>query len=542
MIFPMMAVLFKIECNWRGQGAVFRDAHATAFASGAEMADVGGALRRWDVREVRFRFVAEAVLASWSGVFTLRAMKTFPTFSLFAIALALFRISAHAQNLAPNPSVLRTEGIQSDFPALALDAKGQPWIAYVGWDGTQDTLRIAQQTGGALAQALMIGKPGIIHQPALATDGSGALVVVWSQVNGKDVMDLHAQRVRDGKPEGDIITLAASANGGNAFAKAATDRAGRVWVAWQGMRGGLGRIFCRVFDPAKGAWSKEVQVTGEPGGDWEPCVAFDGNDGAWICYDSSRGNEFNIYANHVAPDGTVGETKTIIHTPRYEGRVSAIGAADGKGIWVACERGRMKWGLDIRAHGHTDGLNGQKNMVLAFWDPASGKVEEAPDIEMLLEELPAPPPIARRTNAPPNAKAKAKQDEKNEAKPDGSKLDEAVKAANKTKAAQLAGSVDRLRPHVRTVVLEELAELGDHLFFLGRFQGFSVRPGEPHQFLLNEFRVRGAFGNQPEFAGRGVDLRVGRHRRFRPPHRIPHHRTDGEGDERQRPQEQAAQD
>lgn len=366
---------------------------------------------------------------------TLPGMRTPVSFARLITAIALLQAAA-AADLTPNPLILRTEGIQSDFPALALDAKGVPWIAYVAWDGKQDTLRVAKQNGGALTDALTLGQPGIIHQPALATDGSGALIVVWSQVNGKDIMDLKAQRVRDGKADGEIITLAASDKGGNAFARAATDRAGRVWVAWQGMRGGLGDVFCRVFDPAKNAWSQEVQVTKDPGGDWEPCVAFDDKDGAWICYDSSRGNEFNIYATRVAPDGTVGETKTVIATPRYEGRVSAIGTADGKGIWLACERGRMKWGLDIRAHGHTDGLNAQKNMVLAYWDIASGKVEEAPEIEMLLEELPGPPPLARRTNAPPNAKAKAEPDAKPETKPDG--LDAAVKAANQQKAAQLA--------------------------------------------------------------------------------------------------------
>ena len=104
----------------------------------------------------------------------------------------------------------------------------------------------------------------------------------------------------------------------------------------------------------------------------------------------------------------------------------------------------MKWGLDIRAHGHTDGLNGQKNMVLAYWDIASGKVEEAPEIEMLLEELPGPQPLARRTNAPAGAKGKAKPEGKDDAKPETSKLDEAVKAANKQKVAQLgAGSCDQ---------------------------------------------------------------------------------------------------
>ena len=322
--------------------------------------------------------------------------------SLLVVSCAL------AQDLLPSPLKLREEGVQSDFPALALDGNNQPWVAYVAWDGRQDTLRIATMKDNALAQVRTLGKPGIIHQPALAADGSGALMVVWSQTNDKDIMDLHAQRLRDGRPEGEAIMLAASDKGGNAFAKAATDHAGRVWVAWQGMRGGLSDVFCRVFDPRTKEWSKEIQVTTDPAGDWEPCIAFDDKDGAWIIYDSSRGNEFNVYATRVAIDGAVGETKSVIHTDRYEGRTSAVGSVDGKGIWVTCERGRMLWGMDVRAHGHQDGMNAQKEMVLAYWDLASGKVEEAPSIEAWLEELPGPPPMAPRGNAKGKANPKAK--------------------------------------------------------------------------------------------------------------------------------------
>ena len=329
-------------------------------------------------------------------------LKTFAFLCLAAVA--------SAQELLPSPLKLREEGVQSDFPTLTLDSHGVPWVAYVAWDSNQDTLRVATVKDNALTSVKVIGKPGIIHQPALAADGSGGMILVWSQVTGNDLMDLHAVRLRDGKVEGEIITLAASEKGGNVFSKAATDRAGRVWVAWQGMRGGLSDVFCRVFDPARNEWSKEVQVTTDSAGDWEPCIAFDDKDGAWVIYDSSRGNEFNVYANRVSLDGTVGETKTIIKTERYEGRTSAVGSADGKSIWVTCERGRMLWGLDVRAHGHQDGLNAQKELVLARWDLATGKVEEAASIQTLLEDLPGPnaTPAAPRSNAKGVNKAKAK--------------------------------------------------------------------------------------------------------------------------------------
>ena len=196
----------------------------------------------------------------------------------------------------------------------------------------------------------------------------------------------------DGKPEGDVTTLASSDKGGNGLAKAATDRAGRVWVVWQSMRGALADVFCRVFDPAKNAWTSEVQVTTDPAGDWEPCVVFDKGDGAWAIYDSSRGNEFNIYATHVDLDGKVGETKTLIHSDRYEARASAMATPDGKGVWLACERVPIKNGTcRSGAHAGQFGLNGRRNSVLAYWNLETGAVEEMPSIDPLLVPLPGPP-------------------------------------------------------------------------------------------------------------------------------------------------------
>jgi len=320
-----------------------------------------------------------------------------------------------AQNLLTQTHALRQEGRQSDFPSLCLDAGGTPQVAFIQWDGRQDTLHLAQLKDGALSGVLTLGQPGIIHQPALAADGSGTLHAVWSQVNDKDVMELRTARIREGRLQGEITTLASSPNGGNAFAKAATDSAGHVWVVWQSMRGTLGDIFCRVYDVKKSAWSEEIQVTKEPSGEWEPCVAFDGKGGAWICHDSSRGNEFNIYATHLGADLKVGETKQLIATSRYEGRVNAITAQDGKGVWLACERGNEQWGLDMRAHGGQVGLNGRRDLVIAYWDLASGKVEELPGPDELLKALPVPKgPAGANANAPRanNPKAKAKAEER----------------------------------------------------------------------------------------------------------------------------------
>lgn len=340
--------------------------------------------------------------------------------------LVLCGLVIQQADVTSSTQALRRDGVQSDFPALAVDAQSTPWVAYVEWDGKQDSLRLAKRSDDGLAPALTLGTPGIIHQPTIARAGDGSLVVVWSQVNEQNLMDLKTQRVRDGKLLGHVETLAASATGGNAFARAATDRAGRVWVVWQAMRGRLGDIYCRYFD-AKDGWSKEVRITTDDAGEWEPSVAFDNKDGAWVIYDSSRGNEFNVYANRVSLSGEVGATKSLIATDRYEGRVSVIGSKDGSGIWIACERGNQQWGLDMRAHGGQQGLNGRKDSVFAYWDLTTGKVEELPSVDSLLLDLPGPPQPAtpaRGNNANARAKAAAREKVQNEDSKDDDKREE----------------------------------------------------------------------------------------------------------------------
>jgi len=349
-------------------------------------------------------------------------------------------VSSYAQELLPKPAVLQPEGKWSDFPTLCTAADGTPHVAYVQWDGKADTLHVAKLSKGALSDVLTVGQPGIIHQPALTTDGNGTLHLVWSQVNAQDLMELKKAQIREGKLSGEITTLASSPNGGNAFAKAATSPTGDVWVVWQGMRGMLGDVFGRVFDAKKKAWSAEIVVADDAGGDWEPCVAFDGQEGAWVLYDSSLGNEFNLYAVRIGADLKAGKPKTLIATERYEGRVSAIGAKDGKGLWITCERGNQQWGLDMRAHGHPQGLNGRKDTVFAYFDIASGKVEELPSPDGLFADLPGPQsmqPAAPRANNP-KAKAKAEAKAKNQAATP--KADEQAKAkAAKDKEVGRAG-------------------------------------------------------------------------------------------------------
>ncbi|MBI5775535.1 MAG: hypothetical protein HZA89_17580 [Verrucomicrobia bacterium] len=279
----------------------------------------------------------------------------------------------------PSPVKQRWEltdaNLHRDFPAMALDAKGSAWIAFIEHDGKADVLKLARKTPGGIETVATLSEPGVVHQPAVTVGADGAVWNFWGQVDARNVVTLRARRFAGGKL--DVATTLAESAGSDTFADAGTDHAGRVWVAWQSLRRGQGDIFTRWLDPESGKWSKEITVSKPDGGNWEPRLAFDGKDGAWIAFDSSRGGEFNLYLAHVGLDGRVKE-QPLTTSPEYEARASIATAKDGKGFWIAAERGRRQWGMELRGHLGETGLNGEKRFLLGHFDIASGKFTEMP--------------------------------------------------------------------------------------------------------------------------------------------------------------------
>jgi hypothetical protein len=268
---------------------------------------------------------------------------------------------------------LADEPLHRDFPAMALDGRGTPWIAFIEHDGRADMLKLARQSANGLEIVAAISTPGVVHQPALAVADDGAVWCFWGQVDERDVVTLRARRFAGGHLDPEI-TLAKS-DASDTFADAGTDPAGRVWVVWQSLRRGQGDIFARWLDPKSGRWSRELAVSQPAGGNWEPRVAFTGPEGAWVVFDSSRGGEFNLYLARVGLDGTVKEHR-LTSSPEYEARASIAAAQDGQSLWIAAERGRRQWGRELRGHAGDTGLNGQKRLLLGRFDIRTGQFSE----------------------------------------------------------------------------------------------------------------------------------------------------------------------
>lgn len=271
---------------------------------------------------------------------------------------------------------LRHESRHRDFPVICRDREGTVWVSWIEHDPLlrADTVWLGRREGDTLVPVAPMSALGVVHQPAVAVDGEGTVWCVWGAVGHGEVMHLYARPWRNEKA-GEPVTLASS-DASDSFADAGSDARGRVWVTWQSLRAGEGDVHARHYDPSTGEWSPEIAVATEAGGDWEPRVSFlPGDDAAWILYDSSRGNEFNLYLARTTAAGEV-TTSTIGASPAYEARGSLAPTSDGTGFWIAAERGRARWGLDIRGHDNASGLNAAKRILFGRFDCATGRFTE----------------------------------------------------------------------------------------------------------------------------------------------------------------------
>ncbi len=75
---------------------------------------------------------------------------------------------------------LDSPDLQEDFPAACLAGDGTVVVAYIEYDGTADTVRLARWTDEGFIKSPAVSSPGDVWQPAVACDGRGTVWCIWS--------------------------------------------------------------------------------------------------------------------------------------------------------------------------------------------------------------------------------------------------------------------------------------------------------------------------------------------------------------------------
>jgi len=278
--------------------------------------------------------------------------------------VALDRVPANTQ-LTCTPD-------EEDYPAAAVGANGEIWLAYLQFrhnpdhnklrapltEPVKDFAPYSAPTGGdqvfvkryANGQwsdpMAVTAAGGDLYRPAIAIDGKGRPWVFWSdnrEQNGK--FELRARVLENGTPQAE--TVVSNGAGTDVFAVATTDAQGRVWVAWQGWRNGKAAIF--AANQQGDTFSAPQSVSNSSANEWNPAIAADSRGRVTVAWDSYRNGSYDVYARTTTASGEWGPETPIAATARYEAYPSIAYDSQGR-LWIAYEEGTEGWGKDWGAH------------------------------------------------------------------------------------------------------------------------------------------------------------------------------------------------
>lgn len=268
---------------------------------------------------------------------------------------------------------LTTQRDDDDFPALAVASDGTAAVAWVAftpgidrderarrWEKSPgdfsplakppgaDRLWLRLQRNNTWSEPLAITPAGRdIYKCAVAFDGRGTAWVFWSENTSWPAkplanFELFAASVTDGKVSAPLKLTDHA--GTDLSPVAATDSAGRIWVAWQGARDNTFRILER-HQTASGQWSTERTVSTQAGNCWSPAIAAAKDGRVAIAWDTYDKGDYDLWVRELSADGAPGAARPVANTTDYEARPALTYDREAR-LWIAWEQSGPTWGKD----------------------------------------------------------------------------------------------------------------------------------------------------------------------------------------------------
>jgi hypothetical protein len=187
---------------------------------------------------------------------------------------------------------------QNDFPAAAAGPGWDIWTVWSSYSGLRDEIHVRRFAGAMWYTTFRIpGVSGDVSYPQVAIDKRGKPWFVWSQQveyatapTRRSNWDLYAASLDGDRWQAPIRLTEDPLPDSNH--RLIADRAGKLWLVWQGFRNGQSDIFLRLCE--NGQWSAPVAVTSDPGNDWAPDIAVDAAGNATVGWDTYRNGNYDI--------------------------------------------------------------------------------------------------------------------------------------------------------------------------------------------------------------------------------------------------------
>jgi hypothetical protein len=246
-----------------------------------------------------------------------------------------------------------TPGLDRDERARRLE-KEPGDFSYLAKQPGGDRVWVREQRGGKWSEPIAVTSGGAdIYKCAIAYDGKGTTWVFWSentswQKNAMSNFEIFAASISSGKAS--APTKLTDSPGNDVSPVAATDSAGRVWVAWQGARDNVFRVLER-HQTASGSWTAESRVSTQTRNCWVPAIASAADGRVAIAWDTYEKGDYDVWVREFAADGKAMEARPVANSADYEARPSIAYDKEAR-LWIAWERSGPTWGKNWGALDH----------------------------------------------------------------------------------------------------------------------------------------------------------------------------------------------
>jgi Protein of unknown function (DUF3604) len=213
-----------------------------------------------------------------------------------------------------------------------------------------DQLWLCQVKGGEPMAVTPAGRD--IYKSAVAVDGAGRVWVAWAEntaykafpQNPPPSFDIFVRAFDPKAKKFDEPVKLSDSPESDVWPVAAADSAGRVWIAWQGARQNVFRIFERHQTDA--GWSAARQVSVQTRNCWAPAIAATKGKVA-IAWDTYEKGDYDVWVREFS-GSEPGEARPVANSPDYEARPALTYDPQGA-LWIAWEQSGPTWGKDFGA-------------------------------------------------------------------------------------------------------------------------------------------------------------------------------------------------
>jgi hypothetical protein len=294
-------------------------------------------------------------------------------------------------------------------PGIDRDERARTWsqapgdLSFLAQPPGGDQLFVRSVKDGAVSQPIAVTETGAdIYKSAIAVAGDGTAWIFWSQNknyqpfpnNPTANFDIWARPLKDGRL-GAARRLSESAEN-DIWPVAATDSAGKVWVAWQAARRGVFTIVARRQEGD--AFAAEQVVSTQSRSCWAPAIAATASGGGKvaIAWDTYEKGDYDVWVREFDNSGKAGEARPVANLPDYEARPAVAYDRDGA-LWIAYEESGPTWGKDWSGQApfeNRDGIGLYRDRQIGLAVLKNGQWMEPADL--LARSLPGADPRRRR--------------------------------------------------------------------------------------------------------------------------------------------------